>query len=436
MFITKISLPRRTFLRGMGVTVALPLLDAMIPALTALTKTAAIPVRRAGFIYVPHGAVMSQWTPATVGSGFAFTPILKPLEPFQDSLTVISGLSRPKESYNHAGSVSAWLSGVAAKKTEAEDVRLGVTFDQVVAQQIGGDTPFRSLEVATEDFTGNVGGCDGGFSCAYMNTMSWSSPTTPLPMEINPRNVFKRMFGRPGTRAQRLARIQNDRSILDSVRADVNELEKNLGAPDRNRLGEYLDHVREIEQRIQRSEAHNSGRVTSYDAPLGIPESFEEHATLMFDLLAVAYEADITRVVSFMMSREASQRVYPEVGISEPHHALSHHGDKPEKLVALAKLQTYYAQLLGKFLHRLQSLPDGDGSLLEHSRIFFGSGMSNSNVHSGDGLPFVVVGGVRGTSRHVQLPERTPLANIWLTVADRYNIPLESFGMSTGRVEL
>ena len=435
MFITKMSLPRRTFLRGMGIGVALPLLDAMIPALTASARTAATPVRRAGFIYVPHGAVMSEWTPATVGSGFEFKPILKPLEPFQDSLTVVSGLARPVESYNHAGSVSAWLSGVAAKKTEAEDVRLGITFDQVVARHIGGDTPFRSLEVATEDFTGNVGGCDGGFSCAYMNTMSWSSATTPLPMEINPRNVFKRMFGRPGTQAQRLARIENDRSILDSVRADVHDLEKNLGALDRNRLGEYLEHVREIEQRIQRSEAHNAGRVT-YDAPLGIPESYEEHTSVMFDLLTVAYEADITRVVSFMMSREASQRVYPELGITEPHHALSHHGDKPEKLVNLAKLQTYYAQLLAKFVQKLQSIPDGDGSLLEHSRIFFGSGMSNSNVHSGEGLPFLVVGGAKGKGRHVQAPERTPLANIWLRVADMYDIPLESFGMSTGRVEL
>jgi Protein of unknown function (DUF1552) len=436
MFITKMSLPRRTFLRGMGVTVALPLLEAMIPALTAVARTAASPVRRAGFIYVPHGAVMSEWTPTTVDAAFELRPILKPLEPFRDSLTIVSGLARPIESYNHAGAVSAWLSGVPAKKTEAEDVRLGPTIDQILARHIGGDTPFRSLEVATEDFTGNVGGCDGGFSCAYMNTMSWSSPTTPLPMEINPRNVFKRMFGKPGTRAQRLARIQNDRSILDSVKADVNDLERNLGAPDRNRLGEYLDHVREIEQRIQRSEADFATQVTSHDAPLGIPESFGEHAALMFDLLTVAYEADITRVLAFMMSREASQRVYPELGITEPHHALSHHGYKPDKLVTLAKLQTYYAQLVGQFLHRLQSIPDGDGSLLDHSKIFFGSGMSDSNVHSGEGLPFVVVGGPKDRSRHIQLSGRTPLANVWVTVAEMYDVPLESFGVSTGRVEL
>jgi hypothetical protein len=408
----------------------------MIPALTAASKTAATPVRRAGFIYVPHGAVMSEWTPSTVGTGFEFRPILKPLEPFQDSLTVVSGLARPVESYNHAGAVSAWLSGVAAKKTEAEDVRLGTTFDQIVARQIGGETVFRSLEVATEDFTGNVGGCDGGFSCAYMNTMSWSSPTTPLPMEINPRNLFKRMFGKPGTPAQRLARIQKDRSILDSVRADVNDLERNLGAADRNRLGEYLDHVREIEQRIARTESNNTERLTPIDAPIGIPESFEEHATLMFDLLAVAYEADLTRVVSFMMSREASQRVYPELGITEPHHALSHHGEKPDKLVTLTKLQTYYAQLVGRFLRKLEAIPDGDGSLLEHSKIFFGSGMSNSNVHLGENLPFVMIGGAKSKSRHIQLSARTPLANVWLSVADMYDMPLERFGISTGRVEL
>ncbi len=436
MFVRRLSLPRRTFLRGMGVTVALPLLDAMIPALTAASKTAATPIRRAGFIYVPHGAVMSEWTPSTVGSGFEFKPILKPLEPFQDSLTVVTGLARPVESYNHAGAVSAWLSGVPAKKTEAEDVRLGTTMDQIVAREIGGETVFRSLEVATEDFTGNVGGCDGGFSCAYMNTMSWSSPTTPLPMEINPRNLFKRMFGKPGTAEQRRARIQRDRSILDSVRADVNDLEKNLGAPDRNRLGEYLDHVREIEQRIQKTESSNAERLTPIDAPIGIPESFEEHATLMFDLLAVAFEADLARVVSFMMSREASQRVYPELGITEPHHALSHHGEKPDKLVTLTKLQTYYAQLVGRFLHKLESIPDGDGPLLEHSKIFFGSGMSNSNVHLGENLPFVMIGGAKRKSRHVQVPARTPLANVWLSVADMYNIQLESFGISTGRVEL
>jgi hypothetical protein len=436
MFITKMSLPRRTFLRGMGVTIALPLLDAMVPALTASANTAAAPVRRAGFVYVPHGAVMREWTPTTVGTGFEFKPILKPLEPFQDSLTVISGLARPVESYNHAGAVSAWLSGVAAKKTEAEDVRLGTTIDQIIAREIGTGTTFRSLEVATEDFTSNVGGCDGGFSCAYMNTTSWSSPTTPLPMEINPRNVFKRMFGKPGTPAQRRARLEHERSILDSVRADVHDLEKTLGAPDRNRLGEYLDHVREIEQRIERAEAHNADQVTSPDPPLGIPESFGEHVALMFDLLVVAYEADLTRVVSFMMSREASQRVYPELGITEPHHALSHHGEKPDKLVTLARLQTYYAQLVGAFLHKLDSIPDGDGTLLQHSRIFFGSGMSNSNVHAPENLPLVMIGGEKRRSRHLELAERTPLANMWRGVADLYGVSLNSFGLSTGRVEL
>src|SRR5436309_1906414 len=389
MFISKMSLPRRTFLRGMGVTLALPLLESMVPALTATAKTAANPQRRFGAIFVPLGERPGYWTPKTVGSNFEFSPILKPLEPFRNWMTVISELCDPLD--GHATTVAAWLSGTIPFRTIAENVRAGVTVDQMIANKIGQDTPLPSLELATEDFTGWIGGCDTAYSCAYMNTISWKTPTTPLPMEINPRVVFERMFGRPGTRAQRLARMQENRSILDSVREDVADLEKKLGTKDRARLNDYLDNVREIEQRIQKAEKQAATSVNLPDAPIGIPESFDEHAMLMYDLMAVAYEANITRVITYMKSRDASQRVYPNIGVMEPHHAMSHHGNNPEKLAGLVKVNTYHMTLFAKFLERLKSTPDGDGSLLDHSIILYGSGMSESDTHSRLNLPTILV---------------------------------------------
>jgi hypothetical protein len=437
MFITKMSLPRRTFLRGMGVTLALPLLESMVPAFTAMAKTAANPQRRFGAIFVPLGERPGFWTPKTVGADFEFTPILKPLEQFRNHTTIVSELCDPLD--GHATTVAAWLSGTVPKRTIAEDVHNGVTIDQVIAKQIGQDTVFPSLELATEDFTGYIGGCDTQYACAYMNTLSWASPTAPLPMEINPRVTFERMFGRAGTASQRLAHMQRDRSILDSVKDDVKDLQGGLGPRDRSRLTDYLENVREIEQRIQKAEKQAATSVTVPDAPIGVPESFEEHVALQFDLLALAYEANITRVFTFMMSRDASQRVYPNLGFAEPHHSCSHHGNNPEKLANLVKLNTYHVSLFAKFVKKLESTPDGDGSLLDHSMILYGSGMSESDTHSRLNVPVAIIGGGAGLlkgNRHIQAPKETPLANLMLDFANKFGCEMDKFGISTGRVEV
>jgi hypothetical protein len=438
MFITRIALPRRTFLRGVGATVALPLLDAMVPAMTALAQTPATPKTRLGAIYIPHGAILDQWTPAATGRGFELSPILKPLEPVRDSLVVISNLARAGTTVgDHAVAPAGWLTGAQAKKTEAEDVRAGITIDQIVAKQIGRDTVLPSLELATEDFTGYLGGCTPAFSCAYMNTISWSSPTTPLPMEINPRLVFERLFGRAGTHAQRLARMQEDRSILDAVVGDLTDLQRNLGVRDRAKVKDYLDDVREIERRIQRTEEKNRNEVTTPDAPVGIPDAFGDHVALMFDLLAVAFQSDITRVFTFMMSREASQRTYPQLDLTEPWHTLSHHGRKPEKMAQNVRINQYNVGQFARFAQRLAAMPDGDGTLLDHSLLFYGSGMSDGETHGTDPLPLVAVGGGAGQGhRHLEAAARTPVGNLWLSVARKFESPVESVGESTGVFEL
>src|SRR5436305_3189046 len=355
MFISKLSLPRRTFLRGMGAALGLPLLDSMVPALTAMAKTAANVKPRLGFVYVPHGVIMDEWTPKTAGADFEFTPILKPLEPFRSSLTVVSNLSAPLQNTgSHAAAAGSWLTGVAPKRTDGPDFQAGTTVDQLVAQHLGQDTTFPSLEVATEDFTGLVGACDPGYSCNYMNTLVWQTPTTPLPMEINPRVLFDRMFGGGATREERLARIHADESVLDLVKADLADLEGGLGAADRGRLDEYLSHVREVERRIQLTEKQADSQLEIPTAPVGVPESFEEHVTLLYELLALAYEADLARVFTFMTAREVSQRTYPQIGITEPHHSISHHGNKPEKIAGHAKINNYHMQLFAKFIERLR----------------------------------------------------------------------------------
>jgi hypothetical protein len=440
MLVDKRSLPRRTFLRGLGATtIALPFLDAMVPAFTALAQTPAKGVRRFGAVYVPHGAIMDQWTPAVPSDTLEITPILKPLESLRDQMVMVSNLTRPKdtEGGTHAVSTANWLTGCVAKRTIGEDFRAGTSVDQVIAQRIGGDTLFRSLELATEDFSGQVGACDIGYTCAYLNTIAWSTPTTPLPVEINPRVVFERMFGRTGTREQRLARMREDRSILDAVRGDVASMQQDLGVSDRARLRDYLDSIREIEQRIQRVESQGVTEAASLDAPIGIPETFEEHAALMFDLLLVAYQADIARVFTFTLARELSMRTYPDLGITEPHHPLSHHGNNPEKVAQHATLNTYHASLFARFVEKLRAMPDGDGSVLDHSMILYGSGMSDGNRHSPDPLPLIVLGGVAGKgNRHVQAPKDSPTGNLWLSVSEKFGVSLESFGVSTGRVDL
>jgi hypothetical protein len=438
MFITRLSLPRRTFLRGMGATIALPFLDAMVPALTATAKTAANPAPRFGAVYIPNGAIMEQWIPGKVGAGFDFTPILKPLEPFRDSLVVVTNLTRShpgSQVGDHAVSAAGFLTGVWPKRTEAEDVLANTTIDQIIAQQIGQETPFPSLEVATEDFTGYVGACSPGFNCSYMNTVSWSSPTTPLPMDINPRVVFERMFGEAATAAARAARRRDDKSLLDSIGEEAGALRRSLGARDRTRLGEYLDNLREIERRIERAESHGASEV-ALDAPIGVPDSFEDHVSLMYDLLAVAYQADITRVFTFMLSRELSQRTYPQIGVTEQHHSVSHHGNDAAKIAQNVKINVYHMGLFAKFIDRLKTMPDGDGSILDHSLIFYGGGMGNPNGHLSDPLPVVAVGGGVGKGhRHIELPTRTPVGNLWLTVAQKYGSESEVFGDSTGTID-
>jgi hypothetical protein len=439
MFITRKSMPRRTFLRAAGATLALPLLDSMIPAATAMAKTAAVPQRRLGFVYIPHGVIMDNWTPQGATAGFDLPPILKPLEPFRDSLVVVSNLSAPPSNGSHATASGGWLTGTSPKRTDGPDFRAGTTMDQLVANVIGQDTTFPSIEAATEDFTGLVGACDPGYSCAYMNTLNWATPTTPLPMEINPRTLFDRMFGGGNTREERLARMRTDRSVLDLVKADLADLEGGLGPADKARLDEYLGHVREVERRIQRTEQQADTQLAVPSAPIGVPESFEEHVAVLFDLLALAYEADLSRVFTFMMAREVSQRTYPQVNVTEPHHSISHHGNKPDKIAGHARINVYHMQLFTKFLARLRATPDGEGSLLDHSVILYGSGMSNGNGHTPSPLPVAIVGGGAGLikgDRHLVVKEQTPFANLLLDLGDKFGVHSDSFGISTGRLEL
>jgi uncharacterized protein DUF1552 len=437
-FLTKKHLTRRTVLRGLGVTVSLPLLDAMFPAFTAIAKAQARPRTRFGTIYIANGAIMEQWIPDAVGSGFAFKPILAPIEPFKDQVVVVTNLTRShpgSQVGDHAVSAAGFLTGVWPKRTEAEDVLANTTVDQIVAQQIGQETPFPSLEVATEDFTGYVGACSPGFNCAYLNTVSWSSPSTPLPMDIDPRVVFERMFGQGGSPAQRAARMRDDRSMLDSITAEAKQLQRGLGNRDRQRVTEYLDNLREIERRIQQAEAHNRTDVT-LDVPVGVPDAFEDHVGLMYDLLAVAYQADITRVFSFMLTRELSQRTYQNIGVTEQHHTVSHHGNDPQKIAQNVKVNTYHMRLFAKFLEKLKATPDGDGSLLDHSLIFYGGGMGNPNGHASDPLPVVAVGGGVGKGhRHIEVKKQTPVGNLWLAVSNHFGSKIETFGDSNGRVE-
>src|SRR6185295_3562926 len=426
MFITKQHLSRRTVLKGVGASLALPFLDAMVPALTAQARTAAVR-KRLACVYIPHGVILDQWTPETSGADFEFKTILKLIEPFRPHVTIVTNLLRPERGIdtNHAGAPSSFLTGVPPKRTAGPDFALGATLDQVVAQEIGQSTMLPSLELATEDFTGLIGDCSPGFSCAYMNTLSWKNETTPLPMEINPRLVFERLFGGGTTREARMARIKTDRSLLDFVANDLKQLEASLGARDKARLEEYTDHVREIERRVQLAEKRTDSLIDVPEAPVGVPESFEEHARLMFDFMAIAFEADLTRVSAFMLTRELSQRTYPNIGVTEPHHTISHHGNKPAQIEAHAKVNVYHAGLLAGFVQRLASAKDGDGSLLDHSLIYYGSGMGNGNVHAADHLPTLLVGGAAGMvkgNRHIVAPERTPNGNMLVSVAEKMGV--------------
>jgi hypothetical protein len=441
--ITRKHLPRRTFLRGLGAALSLPLLDSMVPAQTPLSKTAAQPQIRLGLCFIPHGAVINNWTPIGEGSDFEISRALAPLEPFRNQLVVISNLAHRNAAPagpgdnggDHTRSPAVYLNGVHPKRTDGADIRAGITIDQIAAEKIGQQTPLPSLELAIEDFSGLVGSCDVGFSCAYMNTISWRTPTTPLPMEINPRVVFDRLFGDGATAEERLERIEQERSILDAVTSDVRRLEGKLGPTDRNRVAEYLDTVREIERRIQLAEKQNGSNIAVPATPSGIPDDHQAHTHLMFDLMAVAFQADITRISTFMMAREVSYRTFPMLGISEGFHPASHHQNNPARLENLTKINTYHVSLLAHFLEKLRSTPDGDGNLLDHSLVLYGSGMSNSNIHNHSPLPVLVAGGAAGKmkgGRHLKYPENTPMANLLLTILDKAGVPQESVGDSTG----
>jgi len=433
-------------LRGLGATIALPLLDGMIPALTAATKTAAKPIRRLGCVYVPNGMEMRMWTPKVEGAGYALSPILEPLKPFYDQMTVLSGLAdrvavpQPGEGIgDHARAASTWLTGVHVKKTEGPDIRAGVSMDQIAAQTLGKETQLASLELAL-DSVEVLGACDAGYSCAYANTISWRTPTTPLPMENDPRAVFERLFGASNSTdaATRLARIRQEKTILDVVTSEIGSLSKTLGSGDRQRLTEYLEAVRDVERRIQTAESQSNRELPVLDQPQGIPDTFEKHIQLMYDLLALAYQADLTRVGTFMISREVSSRSYPQIGVPDGHHAVSHHQNDPVKLEKLAKINSYHVKQFGSFLEKLRNTPDGDGTLLDHSIFVYGSGISDGNIHFHLDLPMMLVGGGAGQfkgGRHLRYKNDTPIANLYVSVLDKLGVPTDQFGDSTGPLE-
>jgi hypothetical protein len=439
-FISKKRLSRRTFLRGAGVTVALPLLDAMLPAQTPLAKTAATPKSRFCGIYVPHGATMDKWTPAQEGAGFEFTESLKPLEKYRNRVNVITNLAHPlaggvgsDAGADHARSAAVFLSGAHPEKGA---VHAGVTVDQVLAQHIGQETPLPSMEMAIEEVGLN---CGAGYGCAYFNTISWRNPTMPLPMENSPQVVFERLFGDGSNAALRLSRKKEDRSILDSVTEKVSRLQSKLDPSDRTRLTEYLDDIREIERRIQKAEQQSANEGNVPEAPVGVPELFEDHLKLMFDLQALAYRADITRIMTLMYARDTSGASYVNSGNRDGFHGASHHSNARAKMDSFALINRYHVQMLAYFIEKLQSTPDGDGTLLDHSVVLYGSSMSNGNQHDHDPLPVVVVGGLSGQlkgGRHIVTPAHTPMSNLMLTLLDKFGVQQKSFGDSTAKLDI
>jgi hypothetical protein len=439
MIITKKALPRRTFLRGMGATVALPLLDAMVPSMTAFARTAAAPVRRLGFVNMPMGCDLPRRTPPGEGRLTELSPTLQSLAPVVDQLTVISNLEL-KNAYpgTHATSNAAFLSAAKAKWTESTDYYLGTTVDQIAAKQIGQQTLLPSLEMSM-DLLQTVGQCDNGYACVYQNNLSWSSPTTPLPAEAHPRIVFERLFGEGGSATDRRAALQRRASLLDWVRDDITRLQNTLGQEDRNRVGQYLDTVREVERRIQKAEAGTKDQaLPDLDRPVGVPAAYAEHARLMFDLQLLALQGDVTRVITFQLARETSNRTYTEIGVSDPHHPLTHHGNDPDKIARMAKINAFHVSLFAYFLEKLKSTPEGDGSLLDHVLYLYGSGMGNPNVHDHINLPVLVAGGgatgMKG-GRHIKYAEATPLANLHLTLLERVGVRMDAFADSKGKVD-
>jgi len=439
-FTTRTSLPRRTFLRGLGATtLALPLLDAMVPALTASTKTAAKTARRLGYFFMPMGADMSRWTPPGSGKLDELSFILDSLAPVKDRVSILTNLEvRNAYPGTHATSNSSFLSCARAKHTESNDYFLGTTVDQIAAQEIGRGTQLPSLELAM-DMMQTVGQSDNGYACVYQNNLSWSSPTTPLPAEAHPRIVFETLFGEGGSKADRAAALRKRASLLDFVKDDLTRLERSLGPADRAKVGHYLESVRDVERRIQRAEAGVAENpLPDLDRPVGVPASYAEHARLMFDLQLLAMQGDVTRVVTFQLARETSNRTYPETGVSDPHHPLSHHGNDPDKIARMAKINRFHVSLFAGFLQKLAATKEGDGTLLDNSLLLYGSGMGNPNVHDHVNLPIIVAGGAAAGmkgGRHLRFDQPTPLANLHLTLLDKAGVRLEKFQDSTGKVD-
>jgi hypothetical protein len=437
-FITKKYIPRRTFLRGVGATLALPLLESMIPAATPLAKTAAKPVRRLGFVFMPMGCDITRWTPP--GDKLdQLSPILSSLAPVREHVTAISNLELAN-AYpgSHATSNSSFLSAAKAKLTESTDYYLGTTVDQIAAQRIGQATQLPSLELSM-DLLQVVGQCDNGYACVYQNNLSWSSPTTPLPAEAHPRIVFESLFGEGGSIAERRSALRKRASLLDSFNDDIARLQRQLGAGDRARVGQYLETVREVERRIQKAEADTTENpLPDLDRPVGVPAAYADHARLMFDLQVLAMQGDVTRVITFQLARETSNRTYPEIGVPDPHHPLTHHGNDPEKIARMAKINAFHVSLFAEYLGKLKATPEGNGTLLDHSLILYGSGIGNPNIHDHTNLPILVAGGgatgMKG-GRHLKYAKPVPLANLHLTLLDKVGVHLDSFADSKGKVE-
>jgi hypothetical protein len=443
MIVTKKAISRRTILRGVGATIALPLLDAMVPALTASQRTAATPVRRLGIVYHPNGVVYENWLPTGVGRDFQFSRVLAPLERFRNRTVVVTGLAdRQAEALgdgagDHSRASGSYLTGVHVRKSDSQ-VQNGISMDQIAARALEGETQLSSLEL-TVDANSLVGSCDVGYSCAYSNTLSWLTPTLPLMSENDPRVVFERLFGSSDSTDSRVreARLQQDRSILDSITGRVRELQRKLGPADTNKVSDYLESLRAVERQIQKAEEQSARELPEVDRPVGIPDSFEEHVQLLYDLQVLAFQCDLTRVITFMYGREQTARTYPQIGVNDPHHQITHHANDPEKLEKCTKIQVHHVELFTRYLEKLQSVRDGEGSLLDSAVILFGSGLSNSDRHTHGPLPTVVVGGGAGTiegGRHLVYDEGTPMTNLHVTLLDKIGVPVEKFGDSTGKI--
>jgi hypothetical protein len=440
MNIFKKTLPRRTLLRGLGASLALPLLDSMVPALSSASAQTAQPAKRLGVVYVPNGMAMKSWTPATEGTNFEITRILRPMAAYQDRMLVLSGLNGASSNAGvHASASTRFLTGTIPARTES-DLQAAVSIDQLVARQLGNQTQLGSLELAL-DQSDVFGSCDIGFSCQYTSTISWRDANTPLPMETNPRAVFERLFGDTGTTdpAVRLQRIRKDRSLLDAVTDRVAELNKKVGSSDQAKLDQYLDAVRDVERRIQLAEAQSHRELPEVDQPAGIPRTYEEHAKLMFDMQVLAYQTDLTRVITFMMGRELSGRTYAEIGVPDSHHPTSHHRDDPALYEKVTKINEFHTSLFAYYLNKLDDTPDGNGSLLDNMLMLYGAGMSDSNLHANTGLPLVLLGGGSGSvkgGRHLRYREGTPISNLHLTMLDKMGLSLNKIGNSTNALNL